>query len=194
MDARTRAVFLPCIPCVPWASQKQQLQIRAADGAGGGERTDEGERLLVVALAACCRAARGRNQCGAEICHEQRRLAVGREVFQARHDLGSGEERGRGGEGERGVPMVKPETREAREKFREQVGGGGVEGGVVGCGEFGMLGYLGFKFSEAEGDRALDLVREIEVVAGDVREEGVDEMEAAQVVAGGGWHELKPLG
>lgn len=75
---------------------------------------------------------------------------------------------------------------EARKKFREEVGGGGVERGVEGGGELGVRGGLGLELGEAEGDRAFDLVREVEVVAGDVREEGVDEMQTAQVVAGGG--------
>jgi len=50
-------------------------------------------------------------------------------------------------------------------------------------GELGVLGGLGLEFAEAERDRGLDLLREVEVVAGDVREERVDEVQAAQVVA-----------
>ena len=49
-----------------------------------------------------------------------------------------------------------------------------------------MRGGLRLEFGEAERDRRLDLVREVEVVPGDVGEQGVDEMQAAQIVAGGG--------
>ena len=172
--------------------QEQELQSGAADGAGGGESADEAEGFFVVALAAGRRAAVGRDQGGAEVGDEECGLAVGREVFQARHDFGPGEERGRGGERERGVPMEKTMAGEAREEFREEVGGGGVEGGVEGGGELGVRGGLGLELGETKGDRAFDLFREVEVVAGDVREEGVDEMQAAQVVAGGGGHRGEP--
>ena len=87
---------------------------------------------------------------------------------------------GRGG----GVPVKKTVFREIAEEFREQPGGGGVEGRIEGRGEFRMLGGLRFEFAEAEGDRGLDLLGEVEVAAGDGREELVDEVQATQVVAG----------
>src|SRR5690606_33138240 len=58
---------------------------------------------------------------------------------------------------------------------------GVVFGGELGVGA-GLLGELG----QAEGDGFFDLLREVEVVAGDVGEERIDEVQAAQFVAGGG--------
>lgn len=168
--------------------QKQQLQVGAADGAGGGEGADEGEGFFVIALPPRGGAAGGRDERGAKIRDEERGLAEGREFFQPGHDLGAREEGSGGGEGERGVPVVKAVARKVGEEFREEIGGGGVERGVVGGGEFGVRGGLRFEFGEAERDRGLDLIGEVKVVPGDVREEGVDKMQAAQVVAGGGGH------
>src|SRR5882724_7399970 len=79
--------------------------------------------------------------------------------------------------------MEKTVAREIGEKFREQLGGGGVKGGVELGGEFGLERGLRLELGEAERNRALDLLREIKVVAGDVGEERVDEMQPAQVVA-----------
>ena len=47
-------------PCKNKILQKEQVQLRAADGAGGGEGADEVEGLGVFALAARGAAAAGR--------------------------------------------------------------------------------------------------------------------------------------
>jgi len=78
--------------------------------------------------------------------------------------------------------MEEAVAREVREGAGEKFGGGGVEGGVVFGGELGMRGGLRGEIGQAERDRLLDLSREVEIVAGDVREERVDEMQPAQVV------------
>ena len=75
-----------------------------------------------------------------------------------------------------------------REKLREQLCRGGVESGIELRGEFRMLRILCLQFGQAEGDRLLNLLREVKVVAGDVRKKRIDEMQPAQVVASGGWH------
>jgi hypothetical protein len=80
-----------------------------------------------------------------------------------------------------------------REKLREEAGGGGIERGVVARGIFGVLPRLRLEFGETEGDGRLDLLREVQIVAGDLREERVDEMQATQIVAVGRGHGRRAL-
>ena len=56
---------------------------------------------------------------------------------------------------------------------------------------YGARRNLRLQLREAERNRRLDLLREVEVLPCGVGKEGVDEMEATQVVAGAGGHGRK---
>ena len=67
----------------PWplhysSLQKQQLQIRTANGAGGGEFPDEAERLFVLAFAFGGGAGARGNQGGAQVGDQKRGIPIGR--------------------------------------------------------------------------------------------------------------------
>ena len=82
--------------------------------------------------------------------------------------------------------MKKSVTRKVGKLAGEEFRCGSIERSVEFRGELGVFFTLRQKFSEAERDRFLDLLREIKVVARHLREERVDEMEPSQVVRGGG--------
>ena len=105
-------------------------------------------------------------------------------MLQAGHDAGARKKRCSGVRGGGGIPVEKAVLGEIREASSEEGGRGGVEGVVKGRGKFGVRGGLGFEFAETEGDGGLDLLGEVEVAAGDVREELVNEVQATEVVAG----------
>lgn len=172
-------------------SEKQQAEVGVGAGAGGGEVADVGEGVLVFAAAAGGFALFGREQGGAEVGDEQGGLGVRCEAFESGHEFGAGEERGGRGEGAQGVPMKEAVAGLAGEKLFEEAGGGGGEGGVVAGGKLGVFAGLLLKLGEAEGDGFLNLAREVKVVSGETGEEGVDEVEATQVVAGGGGHRTR---
>jgi len=71
----------------------------------------------------------------------------------------------------RGVPVVKAALGEVLAEGRFKQSGGGL----VKC-RAGVR-WLCFQFFEAEADGVFDLGGEVEVVAGEVREKGVNEME-----------------
>lgn len=164
------------------------MQIRAGGGAGGGEVAEEGERVFVFAAALGRFASIGRKQRGTEIGDEQRGLRKRREVFEAAHEAVAREKR-RGGRFRRGgVPVIKAVVGLTIEEAREQARGRGGESGIIARGELGMRGGLRFEFRETERDGFFDLIREIEILPGDGREERVDKMKPAKIVAGGRWH------
>lgn len=114
------------------------MQRTGAGNARGGEFADEGEGILVVPLAAWGGPASGWNQGGAEVRDEQGGLPETGEVAQALNDLRAGEQWGRRGDAERGIPVVEAVPRAVAEEPREKIGGGGVEGLIVGEGVAGV--------------------------------------------------------
>lgn len=189
----TRQNFKP--PRGVWLeSDKQKVQIGGAGGAGGGQFANERQGFGVIALAAGCGAMGGGKQGGAQIGDEQCRLAEGGELLQAGHDAGARKKWGSGVRRGGGVPVEEAVLRVIGEALGEELSGGRVERVIKGCGKFRVLGGLGFEFSEAEGDGGLDLLGEVEISAGDVREQLVDEVQATEVVAGpphfSGWSRL----
>ena len=119
---------------------------------------------------------------------------MGGEALESGHEFGAGEERSRRRERAEGVPIVEAVAGLSGEETFEETRGGGVEGDVVFGGELGVFAGLVFELGEAERDGFFDLLRQVEVVAGDVREERVDEVQATEVVAGGGGHQSLAAG
>ncbi len=128
------------------------MELRSADGAGGGEGADEVEGLAIVALAARSGAVVGRDEGGAEVGDEEGGFAESGKLAKPRHDFGASEERGGGGESEGGIPMEEAVARMVNKKFGEQSGGGGVKGGVGGFRLRWLSGDLVLEINQAEGD------------------------------------------
>ena len=164
--------------------QKQQLQAGVAGGAGGGEVADERERIFVGLDAAGRGASFGREQRGPKIGDEQCGLAVAGELLKPGHDFTAGEEWRCGLQRVCRIPVVEAVAGLFTEEFPEQFCRSVGERGIVLRDGFRIGGGLLFEFRQAERNRGLDLLREIEIVAGDMREQRVDEMEASQLIAG----------
>lgn len=161
------------------ALKKEQLQVCSACGSCGGEGADECQRLLVVPASPRRDPPRGRKESGTKVGDEQGCLAERGKVPQTGHQLGAREQWCRSLRRQRGVPVEEPPVRAFLEEPRKQVGGGCIEFGVVLRGRR----RLGGEFGQAESDGAADLLGQIEVVAREVREQRVDEVQPAEIVA-----------
>ena len=104
----------------------------------------------------------------------------------------AGEERRGGGGGLRCVPVEKtvilPAVAEALKRRAAAAAKAGSPGSALRCVWAAVPGGAAvvparWRLGQADGDGRLDLLREVKVVPGEVGEQRVDEMQAAQMVA-----------